>query len=54
MIGFRGKFAVEAEKTLFIRGKGADVDLVLLVGVHLGGGLNGVVLLCVGGSGIAV
>lgn len=36
VIGARGKLAVEAEKTLLLGGKGRDVDLVLLVGVHSG------------------
>jgi len=45
MVGFGREFAVEAKETLLIRRERADVDLVLLVGVHLEGGLNDVVLL---------
>lgn len=37
MVGARGEFAVKAEETLFLRGKGRDVDLVLLKRVHLVG-----------------
>jgi len=34
VVGFGGKFAVEAEETLFIGREGIDIDLVLLVGVE--------------------
>jgi len=36
MIGFGWELAVEAEESLLIGGERLDIDLILLVGVHLG------------------
>jgi len=35
MVGLGGELAVEAEESLLVWREGADVDFVLLVGVHL-------------------
>jgi hypothetical protein len=35
MVGFAGKFAIETEESLLIRGKGCNIDLILLQRIHL-------------------
>jgi len=37
VVGFGGEFAIEAEEALFVWGERADIDFVLLVGVHIEG-----------------
>jgi len=41
MVRLGGELAVETEEPLLIRGEGADVDFILLVGVHLEAGFEG-------------